>query len=224
MTEDKSSFARLLESLRHGDAAAQGALLMRYEPWLKLLAHVQVESRFDGKFDTADIVQQTLLEAMRALPQLRATTEAELGAWLRRILAHVIAHEVRRYRGTAERDLDREVPLEQSIAESSRRLHDMLAAPGPSPSRRASAHEEEILLADALAQLPEDYRRVIVLRNLEGLSHEEVARRMGRNPGAVRMLWVRALARLKDAAEGQTRPKRDPNATKEGAFDLEPSE
>jgi RNA polymerase sigma factor (sigma-70 family) len=47
------------------------------------------------------------------------------------------------------------------------------------------------------ARLPDDFREVIVLRNVEELPHEEVARRMGRSPGAVRMLWVRALARLR---------------------------
>jgi RNA polymerase sigma-70 factor (ECF subfamily) len=56
-------------------------------------------------------------------------------------------------------------------------------------------------LADALSQLPGDYREVIVLRNLEGFSHEEVARRMGRSVAAVRMLWVRALARLRQTIE-----------------------
>ena len=54
-----------------------------------------------------------------------------------------------------------------------------------------------MLLAEALSRLPEDYREVIVLRNLEGLSHEEVAARMGRGIGAVRMLWLRALSRLR---------------------------
>jgi RNA polymerase sigma-70 factor (ECF subfamily) len=54
-----------------------------------------------------------------------------------------------------------------------------------------------VLLAEVLDRLPDDYRTVIVLRNLEGLSHEEVAARLGRNVGAVRMLWVRALARLR---------------------------
>ena len=56
---------------------------------------------------------------------------------------------------------------------------------------------EGVLLAEALSRLPEDYREVIVLRNLEGLSHEDVAARMGRAVGAVRMLWMRALARLR---------------------------
>ena len=58
-----------------------------------------------------------------------------------------------------------------------------------------------MLLAEVLSRLPDDYREVIVLRNLQGLSHEEVAARMGRNVGAVRMLWVRALARLREAMQ-----------------------
>jgi RNA polymerase sigma-70 factor (ECF subfamily) len=45
--------------------------------------------------------------------------------------------------------------------------------------------------------LPDDYRTVIMNRNLEDLSHEEVAERMNRTPGAVRMLWLRALAELR---------------------------
>jgi RNA polymerase sigma-70 factor (ECF subfamily) len=73
----------------------------------------------------------------------------------------------------------------------------MLAAPDSSPSREASQREDELRLAEALARLPAHYRTVIVLRNLEGLSHAEVAERMGRGEGDVRMLWVRALARLR---------------------------
>jgi RNA polymerase sigma-70 factor (ECF subfamily) len=201
MTMEHDSVTHLLAAVRAGNAARQGELLVRYERWLRVLAHVQIESRFNGKFDTEDIVQQTLLEAVRALPQFRGTTEAELLAWLRQVLAHVLAHEVRRWGGTLKRDLGREVPLEQSIAESSRRLRDVVAAPGPSPSRCASEHEQELLLAEALARLPEDYRQVVLLRHIEGLSHEEAARRMNRTPGAVRMLWVRALARLKELAD-----------------------
>ncbi len=52
-------------------------------------------------------------------------------------------------------------------------------------------------LADQLARLPPQYRDVIVLRNLQGLSFEEVADRMDRKPGAVRMLWLRAIEKFK---------------------------
>ena len=61
--------------------------------------------------------------------------------------------------------------------------------------------EQAVILANTLGQLPDDYREVILLRNLQGLAHEEVAQRMGRAVGAVRMLWVRALARLRQEVE-----------------------
>jgi RNA polymerase sigma-70 factor, ECF subfamily len=99
--------------------------------------------------------------------------------------------------GAQRRDLGREVSLEQALAESSRRLGDLLAAPDTSPSERAGRHELELRLADAMAKLPPDYAEVILLRNIEGLSHDQIAGRMGRGSGAVRMLWVRALARLR---------------------------
>jgi RNA polymerase sigma-70 factor (ECF subfamily) len=198
MTQSSASLGQLLQALRSGDAAAQGAILLRYQGWLRILARLQLDRRFQGKFDASDVVQLTMLEACRALPQFRGTTEAELTAWLRQVLARVLAHEMRRYHGTQQRDVDREVSLEQALAESSQRLGDLLAAPGSSPSQQAARHEQEVLLAEVLARLPEDYRKVILLRNLEGLSHDQVAQRMGRNPGAVRMLWVRALARLRE--------------------------
>jgi RNA polymerase sigma-70 factor (ECF subfamily) len=197
MPNSSGSVPLLLDALRRGDPSAQGKILLRYEPWLRLLARVQIDSHFQGKFDASDIVQQTLLEACRAFPQFRGQTEAELTAWLRQILVHVLAHEIRRFHGTQQRDVSREVSLEQSLAQSSQRLGEVLAASGSSPSQQAVRHEQEMQLADVLARLPADYREVIILRNLEGLPHDEVARRMGRKPGAVRMLWVRALARLR---------------------------
>jgi RNA polymerase sigma-70 factor (ECF subfamily) len=194
-----SSFSRPgpLEAVRQDNVPAPADLLLRYQPWLKLLARLHIDSPFQGKFDPSDLVQQALLEAVRAFPQFRGSSEAELAAWLRQILARVLAHEVRRYRGTRQRDMAREVSLEEALAQSSQRLAEVLAAPGSSPSEQAARHEQEALLAEVLARLPEDYREVIVLRNLQGCSHEEVARRMGRGVGAVRMLWVRALKRLR---------------------------
>ena len=190
-----------LDALRPDDPAAQALLAERYRSWLQLIARLQVDSRFQGKFSASDVVQQTLLEACRDLPKFRGQTEAELLAWLRQILAHVLAHEMRRYGAAQKRDLNREVSLEAALAQSSQRLGDMLARSGSSPSHKAAQREEEVLLAEVLAKLPADYREVIILRNLENLSHEETAQRMNRSVGATRMLWARALARLKQLLE-----------------------
>lgn len=192
-----ASFETLLNHARCGESPAQGDLLRRFEPWLRLLARIQCESRFQAKFDASDIVQQTLLEAVRAFPQFRGSTEAELTAWLRQILVHALAHEVRRYHGAQKRDVTLEVSLDAALAQSSQRLGAMLAESGPSPSQQAAQRELDVLLADVLARLPDDYREVLILRHLEGLSHDDIAQRMNRTAGAVRMLWTRALIALR---------------------------
>lgn len=203
----------LLPAFRAGDPAAGDALLRRFEPWLKLMARMQWESRFHAKFDPSDVVQQAMIEAMKAAGQFRGTTEGEFAAWLRQILAHALAHEIRRYAGTAKRNLDQEIPLEQQLTQASQQLGDLLAATGTSPSQQVVKREQGVRLAEVLDRLPEDFREVIVLRNLEGLPHEEVARRMGRSAGAVRMLWVRALARLRGELHSGTSQLPSPPAT-----------
>jgi RNA polymerase sigma-70 factor (ECF subfamily) len=183
---------------------ARTGWLMQYEAWLRLLARKEIDSRFAGKFDPSDAVQQTLLEAWKGWDNFRGSDEPQRVAWLRQILAHQLAHLARHYASTQKRDLGREQSLELSLSQSALRLDALAAGRDPSPSGIASANEQRLLLARALEQLPADYRQVILLRNLEDLSHDQVARRMNRSEGAVRMLWVRALAALRDAVVVQT--------------------
>jgi RNA polymerase sigma-70 factor (ECF subfamily) len=68
----------------------------------------------------------------------------------------------------------------------------------PSPSQHVIRFEQDMLVTAALARLPEDHRDVLLLRNLERLPFEEVAKRMGRSAGACRMLWMRAIAGLRE--------------------------
>jgi RNA polymerase sigma-70 factor (ECF subfamily) len=190
-------FESLLDEARQGTPAAQGELLRRYESWLTLLARIQLESQLRAKFDPSDIVQQAMVDAIRGLSQFRGTTEAELTAWLRQVLARALAHELRRYLGTRQRDVSLEVSLDAQLARSSQRLGAMLAGTGTSPSEQVIRREADVQLADALSRLSDDHRQVLVLRHLEDLSHEQIAERMDRSVGAIRMLWTRALAALR---------------------------
>jgi RNA polymerase sigma-70 factor (ECF subfamily) len=182
-----------LDALRRGEAEALDEMVRRYRDGLLALARARLGTGLRGRFDASDVVQTALLEAVRALPGFRGDSETELAGWLRGVLARVLAHEVRRHAGTQQRDARREVALE-ALAEA-------LAGEQTSPSQAADRNEQQRRLSEALGRLPDDYRAVIVLRNLEGLSHEEVAARLGRGVGAARMLWVRALARLKEELE-----------------------
>ncbi len=187
----------LLEQARDGDRAAAGRLLEHYSTYLTLLARVQIGRRLQGKADPGDIVQETFLEAHRQIARFRGTSEAELLAWLRRILAGQIALLLRRYLGTKGRDVTLERELGVQLDQSSQAMDGGFIATLSTPSQHASRREQAVLLAEALRGLSEDHREVIVLRHLEALTFPEVAARMGRSEDSVQKLWVRALANLR---------------------------
>ena len=199
-----STFGLLLNQARGGSAAALGQLLESYTKYLMLLARVQVGRRLQGKVDPGDVVQETCLEVHRQIGQFRGNSEAEFLAWLRRILAGQIALVLRRYLGTKGRDMKLERELAVQLDQSSELLDGGLAASGSTPSQHASRREQAVLLADALSRLSDDYREVIVLRQLEAFSFPEVAKRMERSEDSVQKLWVRALASLRRTLGGET--------------------
>lgn len=193
----ETNVEQLLALARDGDGASLGRLLGLYGDYLSLLARLQIGRRLQGKVDAADLVQDTFLEAHRHFGQFRGTTEAELVCWLRQILAGLLANLVRKFCGTQRRDVRLERELAQELDHSSRALDQSLIAPQSTPSQQAVRREQAVLLADALERLPDDYREVIILRHLEGLSFAEISRRMGRSVDSVKNLWARALAQLR---------------------------
>lgn len=200
-TPDPEQLVRLA---RAGDGAALGQLLEQYRNYLAMLARLQIGRRLQGKVDASDLVQETFLEAYRDFGQFRGTTEQELASWLRRILAWNLANLVQRYCGARRRDVRLERELAAEMDESSRVLDLGLMAKASSPSQQAVRREQAVLLANALEQLPADYREVLMLRHLEELSFPEVARRMGRSLDSVKNLWARALAQLRRVLGGES--------------------
>lgn len=193
----------LLESARAGDSTALGQLLDRHRNYLVLLARIQIGRRLQGKVDAADLVQDTFLEAHRNFARFEGITGETFLAWLRQILAGQLAHLVRRFLGTQARDVHLEQTIEQELSHSSDLLDRGLADRQASPSDVVSRREQAVLLADALNRLPEDYRDVIILRQLEGQSFAEVAARLQRSVDSVQKLWVRALDRLRREMTGK---------------------
>jgi RNA polymerase sigma-70 factor (ECF subfamily) len=160
------------------------------------LARTQIDLQLARRLTPSDAVQETLLRAFKNFSRFRGATEAELVAWLRRILARSLADATRQAR-SQKRDVQREQHWRAGFEQSSQQLAQLAAGDQTSPSEIVSRREQSVLLADALAGLPKDYREVIVLRHLERVEFAEIAERMGRSAGAVRMLWARALERLR---------------------------
>jgi RNA polymerase sigma-70 factor (ECF subfamily) len=198
--------AEIILDVRKGRNQRLGELLELYRNYLKLLARTQVDLHLRRRADASDLVQETFLDACRDFAQFRGSSEAELLAWLRKILIYNVAKLVQRQVLAKKRDIRRNVSLDGHIAalnKSSARFEAALAGRSSTPSAQAQRRERAAVVADYLAQLPPDYREVIVLRNLEGLAFADVARRMDRSPGAVRILWVRALNQLRKLLEGR---------------------
>jgi RNA polymerase sigma-70 factor (ECF subfamily) len=192
---------QLLCQARAGDNLALGRLLEVYRAYLVVLARVQIGRRLQGKADASDVVQEAFLGACRDFAQFRGSTEAEFVAWLRQILASLLANLVRHYQGTQRRDVRLERELAVALDQSSQALDRGLITPQSSPSQQVIRREQSLLLAQALDQLPEEWRDLLILRHLEGLSFPEVSRRLGRSVDSLKKQWPRALAGLRRLLE-----------------------
>lgn len=187
-TPDLSSDQELIEALRRGESDAVEALVDRYGAWIH-----RVASRMLGDSrDAEEITQDALMTVVRKIGTFRG--EAAFSSWLYRIAANA-AYESLRYRRTRA-----EVPLDplltafddegrhvQPVVDWSRQLEDP-----------AVASETRSALERAIGRLPEDYRVVLVLRDVEGLTNEAVAEALGLSIAAVKSRLHRARLVLRN--------------------------
>ena len=108
MVEDeRSQVSRLIERAQQGDAECRERLFGLCRSYLGFAARAQLETWLRAKVDASDLVQQTMLEAHRDFDRFHGSSEQEWLAWLKKILSHNAADFVRRYRGTAKRQVRR---------------------------------------------------------------------------------------------------------------------
>jgi RNA polymerase sigma-70 factor (ECF subfamily) len=196
-----SSILKMLGRARAGDREELGRLFEACRSYLNVMARAQVESWMQAKVDASDIVQETMLEAHRDFARFQGESVGEWLAWLRGILANNAADVVRKYRGSAKRQTRREVSLQPQSDDSSFGALDP-ADSIETPSVQLMRQERELRVADAIVKLSPDHQQVIILRNLQRLPFDEVARRMGRSRPAAQMLWMRAIRKLQEALSG----------------------
>ena len=168
----------------------------RFRPYLRLLARLQVDPRLNAKMDDSDMVQQTFLQAHRAISEFRGTTDAEMAAWLRQILARNLAHAGRDYRRD-KRDVRREQSIEAAVDQSSIRLENLLAAEQSTPSQKAMRNEDLLRLAAAVEKLPDAQRAAIELHYWKHWTLAEISDHLGRSTTAVAGLLHRGLKALR---------------------------
>jgi RNA polymerase sigma-70 factor (ECF subfamily) len=180
-----------------GDTHALGSLLERSRAYLRMLVRVRIGRQLQSKLDADDVLQEAFLRAHQAIGRFRGSTEDEFLAWLRGILCHVLADQVRRYHGTERRDPRLERAVDTDCDRASENFVFELAASTSSPSQRVVRRERAARLAEAMDRLPAASREVLTLRHFQSLSFPEIARQMDRTLDGVKNLWIRALGRLR---------------------------
>jgi RNA polymerase sigma-70 factor (ECF subfamily) len=191
----------LIPRARAGDIIALGQLLQLFGHYLTFLARVQIGRHLQGKVDASDIVQDTFLKAHANFAKFRGNSEEELAAWLRQILTSTLANVVRHYFRSQGRNVRLESQLALDMDRSAHLLRHSFVGKQRSPSDSAARREQAVLLANALEQVPEKYREVIIWRHFEGLSFAQLAERTGRSVDSVQKLWMRGLRRLRRSLE-----------------------
>jgi RNA polymerase sigma-70 factor, ECF subfamily len=199
MDEGSMELAQSFAAARAGEREVLGQLLELCRGYLLLVAQRELDASLRGKGGASDLVQETFLEAQRDFAQFQGTSEAELLAWLRRILLNNLTNFTQRFRATGKRAIGLEVGL--GGAGSGPHLADGLVAGTSTPSEQLTAREQAEILRRVLERLPDDYRQVILLRYHEDRSFEDIACLMRRSANAVRKLWLRAIDRLQKEME-----------------------
>ena len=193
MAPDTSDLA-LVRRVQHGDKGAFDALVLKYQHKVVKLVMRYVRNPAEAE----DITQEAFIKAYRALPQFRG--DSAFYTWLYRIAINTAKNAiVSRDRNPVDFDLD---------LQNSEESYDMQGRLKDSETPEALVLTEEIrsTVNSAIDALPEDLRTAIVLRELEGLSYEEIAAAMDCPVGTVRSRIFRAREaidrRLREVFEG----------------------
>lgn len=192
----------LFSRARAGDGQALGDLLEQFRQPLNDLARQLLSPALAQKVGASDLVQETCLDAMRDFGASRVSDPAGMEAWLIKLLANNVKDWQRKFRSSTKRDLRRERPLHDAESKSGL-LQATLTSGDSSPEARALKKESQDLVTLALARLSRGYQQIIAWRAQERQSWQEIAKRLDRSEGAVRMLWKRAVERLKREIRGQ---------------------
>jgi RNA polymerase sigma-70 factor, ECF subfamily len=163
----------------------------------------RLDQRLAARIDPSDVVQETLLEAERSLPQYIRERPVPFFVWIRHIARDRLVCWTRRHTAK-KRDGFRDLPLGVSPSNAAAQtLFNGLVDSGTSPSGRAIRHEEGARLRDVLGQLAATDRRVLELRYLDGLSIAAIASELEIGLSAAQMRHLRALERLRERLDAR---------------------
>lgn len=186
---------QLMERYRDGEAACFDVLVRRHQgPVFRFfLRHV-------GDIETSeDLTQETFIRVVHNRASFR--TGAKFTTWVYTIARNLSVDEMRKRRYRRHRSLDE--PLGGRDGDPGRTLADLVGDPQARTEAQAGDLEMRTVLEASIARLPEEQREVFTLREMGGLSFQEIAEVVGCNENTVKSRMRYALERLHAALRGR---------------------
>ena len=191
----------LVALAKDGDESALGQLCAVYGSRVLWLVRLRMGKELRSKLESMDLVQDVLVSALKDLGNFTYKNEGDFVRWLSRIAENRLRDNLDKLHAD-KRDIRKEVRLNThrpTIEDSFAAALEPIDA--TTPSAIISQREEFDKLAKAIDVLKPEYREVIVLTKVEGLSYREIGDKLGRSADAARMLFSRAMAALTSAFE-----------------------
>ena len=186
----------LVALAKEGDESALNQLCSIYGERVRRIIRLRLDQKLRPKLDSVDVVQDALILALGGLKDFNYRNEGDFLRWLSRIAENKLRDILDKFHAD-KRDVHKEIPFKK---EGRSAEGGSIGAAGPirttTPSVIACRKEALDKLEQALDKLKPEYKQIVVLKRIEGLSHAEIAERLGKNTGAVRMLLARAMAAL----------------------------
>ena len=190
-TSDSSHTLNLLRRARGGDRAAFDALFERHCDAFKRFVSLRFDARMGTRMDASDIVQETQFEAFRRFNDFYDRRPMPFDVWLRKNAYDRLRNARRDHVKTQKRSVDRENRMpDQSSILIARTLH----ARSPTPSECASQNEYRERVSQTVDELDERDRELLLMRVVEGRSHQEIAQLLEIDERAARQVKSQILA------------------------------
>jgi RNA polymerase sigma-70 factor (ECF subfamily) len=193
----------LIVRLQAGSEAAFDELVERYHAIIYNVAFSMMGTSSDSAADAADITQEVFLKVFRGVRGFRGGSS--LKTWLYRIAVREALNH-RRWRWRHQRE---QTSLEDDT--SSTPLSAQLSNHDASPFDETVRHERQQMVRNALAQVPAVFRGAVILRDLQGLSYEEVAEILEVSVGTVKSRILRGRRSLREILDPILHPVSSPN-------------
>ncbi len=185
----------LIEDVRAGKADAWSRVDARFRPILALILRGRLPALVRRRFDTQDVVQSALFTAFREIDSYEYRGAGSFKRWLVTILRNKL-HQRNRDQLAAMRDAQRE----RELADAEDGALD--AGGSSSPPEQADRAEQLARLLEALSELPDDERRIVVARVLDGVPLARIALELGLSESTVRRKLEKAFRYLKKRMSG----------------------